>query len=164
MRASERALEKCNFSSNSCSFIVLFSSNDMLKWNTRASASGIVIFLEFDSFSLHFTQISFNSLNFWIISLKFLKLLEFLENFLEAFKIPSISLKQGKFLESGSTGLVIVGSCCSCHIYVQGWQFIVLAGREGMGGGGWKPCGVGRRSSYRKWQSKLTKRSSTKKN
>ena len=67
----ERALEKFLFSSILCSFMVLFSSNDMLKWNMRASASGIVIFLEFDSISLYFTQISLNSLNFWIISLYF---------------------------------------------------------------------------------------------
>ena len=61
-------------SQNSCSFIDLSSSNDMLNWNMRVSSSWIVIFLEFHSLSLYFTQISSKfHMNFWIISFSFLK-------------------------------------------------------------------------------------------
>ena len=88
---SERALEKFHFSSILCSFIVVFSSNDMLKWNTRASErlrnSDFpwiwFIFLAFYSDFFEFPEFLNNFLLFPQISLKFLKLLEFLEKFLE---------------------------------------------------------------------------------
>ena len=94
---SERALEKFHISSILRSFIVLFSSNDFaqIKFSERASASRIVIFLEFDSISLYITQISLNSLNFWIISFSFLKCPW---NFLNFWNSLKNSLRRSKFL------------------------------------------------------------------
>ena len=70
-------------------------SNETHKRAKRASASGIVIFLEYDSFSLYFTQISLNSLNFWIISFSFLK---FPWNSLNFWNSLKNSLRRSKFL------------------------------------------------------------------
>ena len=73
----------------------------------------LMIFLEFDSISLYFTQISLNSLNFWITSFSFLKFpwnsLNFwssLKNSLRRSKFLRFRQKRGNFLESGSTGII----------------------------------------------------------
>ena len=128
----ERALEKFHFSSNLCSFIVLFSSNDMLKWNMRVSASGIVIFLEFDSFSLHFTQISLNSLNFWIISFSFLK---FPWNSLNFWNSLKNSLRRSKFLRfryNKENSLKVEALCESViFVLIQEYQDGYFEGSKG---------------------------------